>query len=163
MRAGAAAAGVTFSVMVVVAMKVFPDLQNTVDKSNGNRPGISFSSAYDLYSGIGKSIDSSSADTSADEDINFLCGKESGKSSVTGISGRELFFRNYLVVFSFKDGKSGSMSEVLKDHTIFTGNCDFHIIPFFNYQALPRQRSGNYPAFFEKGTAYASKRCLLAM
>ena len=75
----------------------------------------------------------------------------------------DVFFRNYLVVFSFKDGKSGSMSEVLKDHTIFTGNCDFHIIPFFNYQALPRQRSGNYPAFFEKETAYASKRCLLAM
>ena len=122
-----------FSVMVVVAMEVFPDLQNTVDKSNGDRPDISFSSAYDLYSGIGEGIDCTAADTSANKDIDILGGKESGKSAVTGITGRELFFRNYLVIFSFKDGKSGSVAEVLKDHSVFTSNCDFHSIPFFKY------------------------------
>ena len=124
--AGTVAASMTFTMMVVVAMEVFPDLQNVVYKGNCHRADITFGTADDLYSGVGEGVDRTAADTAANENVNIFCGKQCGKRTVSAVAGGELFFGDDPVLFGFKDGESRCMTEVLKNHVIFACNCNFH-------------------------------------
>ena len=126
MRAGTVAASVAFAVMMMVAMEVFPDLQNIVHKGDGNCADITFSAADDLYSGVGKGVDRTAADTAANENVDIFFGKQCGKSAVSAVAGGELFFGDDLVVFGFKNGESRRVTEVLIDHVVFTSNSNFH-------------------------------------
>jgi hypothetical protein len=130
--AGMTAAIVTFTVVVVViAVKIFTHFQCAVDKGLGNFTHIALCTADDQNESSFESIDSAAADAAANQHIYFFFSQQSGQSAVAGIAGRKFFLTDDLPVFSFKDSKSGCMTEMLKDLIIFTSNCNFHISPLF--------------------------------
>jgi len=82
-------AGVTFAVVMVIAVEVFPELQGAVEVGDNDIADAAFGAAFDLDTGIGQGVDCAAADTAADEELYFFSGEQGRQSAVSGISGRE--------------------------------------------------------------------------
>ena len=118
--------GVSAFVMMVIAVKIRPDLKRSVDIPLSRLPDTSGSAADDLYPGIAQSIDRAAADTAANKEFDLFQCQQCGKRTMPGIAAGKHFFTCNFTVFDFKHRKSRSMPEVLKYLTVFTCYCDFH-------------------------------------
>ena len=63
-------AGVTFTVVMVIAVKILPDFESVIGKILRNLTDITVSTAYDLNIFFGKCIYRTAADTAANKNIN---------------------------------------------------------------------------------------------
>ena len=114
--------------MVMVAMEITSHIERSIDESFGDFIDVAFSSSDNFDSGIGERIDCSAADTAADQGADTFDREQAGECSVSGAAGRDAFFSDDFAIFYFKDCKSRSVSEVLKNLFVFTSNCYFHFV-----------------------------------
>ena len=124
-------AGVTFTVVV---MRTHESLtRNQVPRQIGAHDIFdrTFGSANDLDAVLGQCIDSSAANTSANQHVNVFSIQQSGKRTMSGISARNDTGRNNLSILAVIDCELRRVSEMLKDESIFTSNGNFHVVSFF--------------------------------
>ncbi len=125
--AGMTAAGMTFVVVMMVAMEIRTNLQGAVEQSFHHRAHIPFRAADDFDSRAGKCIDRTPADSAADQKIHPFPGEKSRQRTVSGIAAGKDLFRNDFSILHIKKSKFRRMTEMLKDLTVFTGDCNFQI------------------------------------
>jgi hypothetical protein len=126
--AGVFPAVMALTVVVVIAAEILPEFQGVVQKRLGDLTDVAFGAADHQNKGDFKGVDGSAADTAANKHIHLFLSQKRRKGAVSGIPCGQELFTDDLAVFSFKDGKTGGVSEVLKHLMIFTGHCDFHFI-----------------------------------
>lgn len=90
-----------------------------------------FGSANYLDAILGQGIDRATANASANQHVNMFSVQQSGKRTMPGISARNDTERNDLSVLAVVDNELRSVSEMLKNESIFTSNGNFHVVSFF--------------------------------
>ena len=124
-------AGVTFTVVVMRTHESFTRNQVPRQILSDDILDRAFGSANDLDAVLGQCIDRAAANASADQHVNLFAGKQSGKRTMSGISARNDAGRNNLSILAVVDNELRSVSEMLKDESIFTSNGNFHVVSFF--------------------------------
>ena len=124
------AASVPFAVVMVSAEESFAGNEASGQIRTDGIFDRSLGSTDDLNAVLCQSIDRAAADASADQHVDLFAGKQSGKRAMSGISARNDGGRDDLPALAIVDGELRSVSEMLKDESIFTGNGDFHVGSF---------------------------------
>ena len=124
------AAGVTFAVVMVSAEESLAGNKASGQIRTDSIFDRSLGSSDDLNAVLRQSVDRAAADAAADQYVDLFAGKQSGKRAMSGISARNDGGRDDLPALAIVDGELRSMSEMLKDKSIFTGNGDFHVGSF---------------------------------
>jgi hypothetical protein len=124
-------AGVPFAVVMVSTEKSFARNEGSCQICSDCIFNRAFGSANDLDAILRQCIDRAAANASADQHVNLFAGKQSGKRTMSGISARNDTGRNNLSILAVADNELRSVSEMLKDESIFTSNGNSHVVSFF--------------------------------
>ena len=81
------AASVALFMMMVAAAEIFPQFQGIVEKGFGNFAHIAFGTAHHQNECLFKSIDGTAANAAANKDVNLFLSQQSGKGTMSGVSG----------------------------------------------------------------------------
>ena len=137
MNATVVAAGVSFTVMVVVvAPYVGVKSKRTAEQRIGCGIAISADSAVKLDACVGKRHLCTTADASANKSVNVERGKKSCECSVTTAVGIDYFTVYDFSVFCGINLKLLGMTEVLKDLSVFVSYCNFYCTVSFAFSIV---------------------------
>ena len=95
-------AGVSFAVVMVIAVEVFPDSKSSCSESFSHFADITIGTADHFYTDIAESVDRTAADTAANKNIDLFQSEQCGECTVTGIAAGKYLFtddRTYLILY----------------------------------------------------------------
>ena len=129
LAAAVVTAGVTFfavRMVMVVAVNIGIIAQISAEQCAHRRVSVSADTAIELYARFGQSRLRTAADASANQSVHAVLHQEACQRAVTAAVGINNFRMSDFAVRSFIKLELFGMAEMLKDLTVFIGNCNFH-------------------------------------
>ena len=115
----AAAAGVSFFVMVVVALEVGAGRESSGEIGLDRRFRVAGNAADYFDAGLGKSRHRAAADPSAYEKVDLVLAEQPGKRAMPDAAGRDDLGRDDLAVRNFAHQELRRVAEVLEHLSVF--------------------------------------------
>ena len=130
MRAAAVVtAGVTFLAVLVVmvgTVNIGIVAQISAEQCAHRRVSVPADTAIELDTRLGQSCLRTAADASANQSVHAVLHQETCQCAVTAAVGINNFRMNDFAVRSFIKLELFGVAEMLKNLTVFIGNCNFH-------------------------------------
>ena len=129
LAAAVVTAGVTFLavlVVMVVTVNIGIVAQISVEQCAHRRISVPADTAVELDARLGQCCLRTAADASADQSVYTVLHQEACQRAVTTAVGINDFRMDDFAVHSFIKLEMFGVAEMLKDLTVFIGNCNFH-------------------------------------
>jgi len=128
MTVGVTSAGVSLAVLMIVmaAHNVGIEAESSCKISVDSHVSTAVYAAEKLNSCLSKSSLGTASDTAADENINAVHCQEACKSAVTASEGGDDFFSDDFIVGNVVNLELFSVTEMLKNLSVFIGNRNTH-------------------------------------
>ena len=129
LTAAVVTAGVTsFAMLVVMVVTVNIGIvaQTSAEQCAHCRVSVPADTAIELDTRLGQSCLRTAADAAADQSVHAVLHQEACQCAVTAAVGVNDFRMSDFAVHSFIKLELLGVAEMLKDLTVFIGNCNFH-------------------------------------